>query len=80
MIESSMSKSPADVNRRIMVFAAINIGFAIAVMALKFVAYWVSGSVALYSDALGEDGSGAETYLGMIEYNVKTISKGLRNE
>lgn len=34
----------------------------------------------LYSDALGEDGSGAETYLGMIEYNVKTISKGLRNE
>lgn len=34
----------------------------------------------LYSDALGEKGSGADTYFGMIEYNVKTISKGLRHE
>lgn len=73
MIESSMSKSPADLNRRIMVFAAINIGFAIAVMALKFVAYWVSGSVALYSDALesGVNVATAAAALFAVGYSAK---------
>lgn len=31
----------------------------------------------LYSDALGEEGSGAATYLDMLAYNVETIKKGL---
>ena len=52
MIAPSPQLPAADLNRRIMLFAAINIAFAAAVMMIKFVAYWVSGSVALYSDAL----------------------------
>lgn len=32
----------------------------------------------LYSDALGPEGSGAETYEGMIRANVKTIVEGLK--
>lgn len=32
----------------------------------------------LYSDALGEPGSGAETYAGMIRHNAKTIAEALR--
>lgn len=31
----------------------------------------------LYSDALGPNGSGAETYLGMMEHNFRTISQAL---
>lgn len=34
----------------------------------------------LYSDAMGPVGSGAEHYLEMIDYNLKAIIKGLRNE
>jgi cation diffusion facilitator family transporter len=37
---------------RITLFAVINIGVAAAVMGIKWLAYLVSGSVALYSDAL----------------------------
>lgn len=32
----------------------------------------------LYSDALGEEGSGAETYIGMIRHNVDTIVSSLK--
>jgi len=32
---------------------------------------------ALYSDALGEEGSGAETWPGMIVSNVRTITEAL---
>jgi manganese/zinc/iron transport system substrate-binding protein len=31
----------------------------------------------LYSDALGEPGSGADTLVGMLEHNVRTIADGL---
>ncbi|MBO1927844.1 zinc ABC transporter substrate-binding protein [Thiomicrorhabdus sp. 6S2-11] len=31
----------------------------------------------LYSDAMGAQGSNAETYLGMVKHNVETIRKGL---
>ncbi len=34
----------------------------------------------LYSDSLGEDGSGAETYVGMIVHNTRTIVRGLGGE
>ncbi|CAN5534025.1 zinc ABC transporter substrate-binding protein [soil metagenome] len=34
----------------------------------------------LYSDALGEPGSGADTYIGMIRHNVDTITNGLLRE
>ena len=37
---------------KLKLFATINIGVALSVMAVKYVAYAVSGSVALYSDAL----------------------------
>ncbi|HXF53739.1 MAG TPA: cation diffusion facilitator family transporter [Hyphomicrobiaceae bacterium] len=37
---------------RLKTLAAISIAVAIAVMAIKYVAYWRTGSVALYSDAL----------------------------
>ncbi|MEZ4814743.1 MAG: zinc ABC transporter substrate-binding protein [Bdellovibrionota bacterium] len=32
----------------------------------------------LYSDALGAIGSGSDTYLGMLEHNLKTIYEGLK--
>jgi manganese/zinc/iron transport system substrate-binding protein len=32
----------------------------------------------LYSDALGPEGSGAETYIGMVQHNVRTIVDALR--
>ena len=31
----------------------------------------------LYSDALGEAGSGAETYIGMVRHNIDSIVKAL---
>lgn len=34
----------------------------------------------LYSDALGEEGGSASTYLGMLETNVNTLINGLRHE
>ena len=37
---------------KLRLFATINMAVAAAVMAIKYVAYLVSGSVALYSDAL----------------------------
>jgi cation diffusion facilitator family transporter len=43
---------PVSVKQRIQRIAAWSIVVAIGVMALKFVAWWVTGSVALYSDAL----------------------------
>ena len=50
----AMSLPPpgAGVREKITRFAALNIAVAAAVMAIKYVAYLVSGSVALYSDAL----------------------------
>jgi cation diffusion facilitator family transporter len=47
-----MAATPATTNTRIATFAAINITVAAAIMAVKYLAYLVSGSVALYSDAL----------------------------
>jgi manganese/zinc/iron transport system substrate-binding protein len=32
----------------------------------------------LYSDAMGEAGSGADTYIGMVRTNVTTIVEALR--
>ncbi len=43
---------PVSVKQRIQRVAVWSIVVAIGVMALKFVAWWVTGSVALYSDAL----------------------------
>ncbi|MBX9683316.1 MAG: cation diffusion facilitator family transporter [Hyphomicrobium sp.] len=40
------------VTRNITTFAMVNIAVAVAVMAIKYLSYKVSGSVALYSDAL----------------------------
>ncbi len=39
-------------SRRVSTLAATSIAVAIGVMALKFLAWWLTGSVALYSDAL----------------------------
>ena len=44
--------APASAHDKITRLAAINIAVAAAVMGIKYVAYLVSGSVALYSDAL----------------------------
>lgn len=46
------ASSPAPAFDKITRFAAINIAVAAAVMGIKWLAYYVSGSVALYSDAL----------------------------
>ena len=32
----------------------------------------------LYSDAMGAPGSGADTYVGMVQTNVNTIAEALR--
>lgn len=47
-----MVENQSDVTRNITTFAMVNIVVAAAVMAVKYLAYMVSGSVALYSDAL----------------------------
>src|SRR5215468_4575690 len=44
--------SPRTAAERLELAAVASIGVALAVMALKYLAYWVTGSVALYSDAL----------------------------
>lgn len=48
----TMVENQSDVTRNITTFAMVNIVVAAAVMAVKYLAYMVSGSVALYSDAL----------------------------
>ena len=50
--EKTGLKERAGLQSKIMRLAAINIAVAAAVMAIKYAAYVVSGSVALYSDAL----------------------------
>jgi manganese/zinc/iron transport system substrate-binding protein len=40
----------------------------------------VAGDDALYSDALGEPGSAAENYLGMILHNARVIRRNLARE
>lgn len=47
-----MAPSVPSINDRIASFATLNIAVAAAVMGIKYVAYLVSGSVAIYSDAL----------------------------
>ena len=47
-----MPPEPHDTNGRIGFIAGVNIAVALAVVALKYVAYAVSGSIALFSDAL----------------------------
>lgn len=47
-----MATSPTSATVSLHRFATLNIGVAMAVVAIKYVAYAVSGSVALYSDAL----------------------------
>jgi cation diffusion facilitator family transporter len=47
-----MPPEPHDTNGRIGLIAGVNIAVALAVVALKYVAYAVSGSIALFSDAL----------------------------
>ncbi len=31
----------------------------------------------LYSDSVGPEGSGAETYVGMVDHNVRVLVEGL---
>ena len=40
----------------------------------------VEVGASLYTDALGEKGSGAEVYIGMIRHNVQSITRGLLGE
>lgn len=47
-----MPTEPRDIKDKIVLIAGVNIAVALAVVALKYVAYAVSGSVALFSDAL----------------------------
>ncbi|HEX5999917.1 MAG TPA: cation transporter, partial [Hyphomicrobiaceae bacterium] len=47
-----MTGRPQGNERRIAQVAVGSIAVAVAVMALKLIAYWQTGSVALYSDAL----------------------------
>ncbi len=47
-----MAAKLTPLNTKIATFAAVNIAVAACVMGIKYVAYLVSGSVALYSDAL----------------------------
>lgn len=49
---TTLRPQPSGIQGKITRFAAINIAVAAAVMGIKYVAYLVSGSVALYSDAL----------------------------
>src|SRR5262247_413078 len=44
--------APLDTADKLKLAAVISIAVAAAVLALKYLAYWVTGSVALYSDAL----------------------------
>ena len=52
MIAEHMAAKLTPLNTKIATFAAVNIAVAACVMGIKYVAYLVSGSVALYSDAL----------------------------
>jgi len=47
-----MPEATAQISARLRLAALGSIGVALAVLALKFLAYWRTGSVALYSDAL----------------------------
>src|SRR5262249_6888502 len=47
-----MLAGPLQVADKLKVAAVVSIVVATAVLALKFLAYWITGSVALYSDAL----------------------------
>jgi cation diffusion facilitator family transporter len=47
-----MPTEPRDIKDKIVLIARVNIAVALAVVTLKYVAYAVSGSVALFSDAL----------------------------
>ena len=40
----------------------------------------VQVGASLYTDALGEKGSGAEVYIGMMRHNVQSITRGLLGE
>ena len=40
----------------------------------------VQVGASLYTDALGEEGSGAEVYIGMMKHNVRSITQGLSPE
>jgi manganese/zinc/iron transport system substrate-binding protein len=46
----------------------------------KFNVRLVAGDDALYSDALGDAGSGADSYLGMIRHNARVIARALGQE
>jgi cation diffusion facilitator family transporter len=50
-LPATLSQTPSPIDK-IAIFAAVNIAVAAAVMGIKWIAYLVSGSVALYSDAL----------------------------
>jgi|LNFM01.1.fsa_nt_gb cation diffusion facilitator family transporter len=50
--QTERAGAPNDRNGSIALVAIASIVVALAAMAIKFVAYWVTGSVALYSDAL----------------------------
>ena len=47
-----MATEPRDIESKIGNIARVNIAIALAVVVLKYIAYEVSGSVALFSDAL----------------------------
>ena len=52
LTEFTMAAPAQTLQDKVVVFAAVNIAVAAAVMAIKYLAYLASGSVALYSDAL----------------------------
>src|SRR6516165_3073575 len=47
-----MSLPPTTTAAKLQLAAVVSIAVALLVMGLKYVAYWITGSVALYSDAL----------------------------
>lgn len=71
----------------IIVSRGINAVFVESSVSPKFIESLVKGVQAegknlvvggeLYSDAMGASGSGADNYIGMVEYNVNTIRDGL---
>ena len=73
----TMPDTSAQTAAKLRIAAFGSIAVAMVVLGLKLLAYWRTGSVALYSDALGPPDSPGGTYPGMIRHNVKAIVEAL---
>ena len=51
---------------------------ALVVLVLMGLAWLMTGSVALYSDALSDAGGPAPTYIDMMRHNIGTIAGAIR--